>query len=228
MASAAAVHPTRRPGPHTRRRARALLLALAVLSSATASCADPKGRYDAFLARTSDQRIAAGDGGPAPSERFDFSGRYLLALKTPIAPATPLLLRVDATVSSDLTKIAFVFQPLATDQAPQPRAAVGSSIQIEGVAYDAQGSFDADLGQVAVPGSANPISGSDITATVQLRGTALHAGGAPLLCGSASGNVTSPIMLNLAGSQFGAVPAQDPAGVELVTGCPEQGADGGS
>jgi hypothetical protein len=190
---------------------------------------DARGRYDAFVDRTHDARVSATDAGTKPmaAERFDFSGRYLLALQTPIAPATPLLFRLDATVSADLTQIGLVFQPLATDAAPEPRAPVGSQVSLHGVAYGMRGDFDAKLAETSVPGRANPISGSDIVATVELLGASLHLNGAPLLCGSALGKVTAPIALDLAGSQFGAVPAEDLTSVTPVTHCPDEAKDGG-
>jgi hypothetical protein len=211
-----------------RRRAPAWLV-LCCASAVLSACADPRGRYDAFLERTAGQRSSATDAGglPSPGQRFDFSGRYLLALQTQIAPATPLLFRLDASVSTDLAQIAFVAQALTTDQAPEPRMLVGSPVRVEGISYSTQGRFEADLGEVMVPGSANPISGSDIAASVQLQGGALRSHGAAVLCGGASGKVTVPISLDLSGSQFGAVLAQDPANVTPLTHCPDDAADGG-
>lgn len=182
-----------------------LLWGACVLWLAAGSCADPTARYDAFIERTADMReLDAGmnDGG----ERFDWSGRYLLALATSLSPAQPILFAVDASVTSDLAQVDLAIHALTTEADAEPRTPVGDDIGVTGVAYAVDGSFVADLGEVTIPGSANPISGSDIVATVQLQGRTLTNGEqADAFCGQVTGMVMSPVMFDLAGSTFGAV-----------------------
>jgi len=187
-------------------------------------CVDPQGRYDAFLERTADMR-GQDAGMVAPSDRFDFSGRYLLALSTTLAPAEPILFSCDVSVAADLETIDFRFQPLTTDDADMPRMPTGEALEASGIPYEENGSFSVDLGEVTVPSTANPISGSDIVATVTLSATALPMTEelSALFCGEASGMVSVPLALDLAGSTIGAVEAEsdDLAAIEPVLRCPD-------
>jgi hypothetical protein len=187
-------------------------------------CVDPQGRYDAFIERTADMR-GRDAGMVTPSDRFDFSGRYLLALSTTLAPAQPILFSSDVDVAADLETIDVTFQPLTTDAADPPRAATGESLEVDGVPYDEDGSFGFDLGEVTVPSDANPISGSAIVATVTITATAfpMTAELPALFCGEASGMVSVPLALDLAGSTIGAVETEtaDLTDVEPVFRCPD-------
>jgi len=172
-------------------------------------CVDPEDRYAVFLERTAEMRNR--DSGPVePTDRFDWSGRYLLALSTVLGPDQPLLFAVGAEVSSDLSTADLELQPLTTDDDDEPRTAVGQSFQLNDIAYEMDGTFSVDLGEVAVPGRANPITGSDIVARVQLVARTL-AGGEDrdgIFCGEVSGMVVRPLTYDLAGSTFGAVLAE--------------------
>lgn len=195
---------------------------LALLLTA-AGCPDPQARYDAFLERTADMRNP--DAGMImPGERFDFSGQYLAALAITIDPGKPILLGCDARVASDLSSVDLTFQPLSSDSDPQPREPVGESFGASEVPYTEEGTFKAELGEVTVPGRANPISGSDIVAEVTLEASARHGSGEDpdLFCGQVSGMVRVPITLDLAGSTLGAVAAESFSGVEPLTRCPSE------
>jgi hypothetical protein len=184
-------------------------------------CVDPEERYGAFLERTAEMRNR--DSGPIePTDRFDWSGRYLLALSTVLAPDQPLLFAVDAEVSSDLTTADLELQPLTTDDDDEPRTAVGESFRLNDIAYDKEGTFSADLGEVAVPGRANPITGADIVAQVQLvaRTRAASADEDGFFCGEVSGMVVRPLTYDLAGSTFGAVLAEQPEDATPLLRCP--------
>jgi hypothetical protein len=184
-------------------------------------CVDPEGRYEGFIERTA--QIRTRDSGMVePTDRFDWSGRYLLALSTTLSPDAPLLFAVDAAVSSDLTSIELELQPLTHDDDDEPRMAIGDSFSLRDVAYDEDGSFSADLGDVSVPGRANPITGSDIVANVQLSArTRMAAGELPdVFCGEVAGMVVEPIALDLAGSSFGAVRTEDETAAEPLLRCP--------
>ncbi|HKU43650.1 MAG TPA: hypothetical protein VJR89_36075 [Polyangiales bacterium] len=192
-----------------------------VLLLTAAGCTDPQARYDAFLERSAEMR--AGDAGTIqPGERFDFSGSYLAALSITIDPSQPILLGAEVSVASDLSSLDLTFQPLSTDRDPQPRMPVGESFGVDDIAYSAEGTFQAELGEVTVPGRANPISGSDIVATVTISASARQgAGDEPdLFCGQVSGMARVPIALDLTGSSMGAVAAESFSGVEPITRCP--------
>lgn len=184
-------------------------------------CTNTGGRYEDFGDRTADLRTGAADAGSGAAERVDFSGNYLMAMSTVLSPDKPLLFAAEAEVEPDLSTVTLHLQPLATDAAPEPRARVGDPITID-APYGEDGSFTPDLGEIAVPGSANPISGSDIAAQVQLRAIARTDGnGGYLLCGDATGMVTMPLQLDLAGSTLTAVPTDDVTTAEPLLSCPD-------
>ena len=94
--------------------------------------------------------------------------------------------------------------PLSTDADAIPREPVGDRVDVAAVPYREDGSFAADLGEVTVPGRANPISGTDIVATVVIEVSALpKKDDLPVrFCGSVSGMVSVPLPLDLAGSSI--------------------------
>lgn len=192
-----------------------------LISIIAVGCVDPEQRYEDFVERTSEIRTR--DAGPVePSDRFDWSGRYLLALSTTLMPDAPLLFAVEAEVASDLTRIDLQLQPLTSDADDEPRTAIGDSFGVSDIPYDEDGSFSADLGDVSVPGRANPITGSDIVASVQLtaRTRAGEGDRADLFCGEVTGMVIEPIALDLAGSSFGALRTDGESSAEPLLRCP--------
>jgi hypothetical protein len=202
---------------------RALLLITASTLSLTAvGCADPQSRYDAFQARTVDLR-SSDAGAVAPGERFDFSGRYLLALAITISSDSPLLFACDVSVASDLTTLDLQLRPLSTDSDAEPRTPVGDTFGARALPYAEDGTFSADLGEVTAPGRANPISGSTIVANVSISASTHRAvGDLPnLFCGQASGMVNMPLTLDLAGSTFGAIETTSFTDAQPLTQCPE-------
>lgn len=186
------------------------------------ACTDTDGRYGDFLDRTATLRSSAGDdAGADAGERLDFSGEYLLALSTVLAPDAPMLFAAEVEVNADLSALNLRLQPLATAQQPNPRAPVGDPIDVLGVPYLPDGRFIAALGTLTVPGAANPISGSDIIADVEIHGTSLPADGQPqVFCGRALGMVEVPLQFDLAGSTFGAVATGDVATTAPLLACP--------
>lgn len=200
--------------------ARKSRLALLFGAMSLTACVDPGARYDDFIERTADLR-GRDAGMVEPTERFDWSGRYLLALSTVLAPDQPLLFAVDVEVSSDLELATLELQPLTTDDDDEPRTPIGDRIVLEDVPYDAEGTLSADLGEVTVPGRANPITGSDIVASVQLSArTRAETDDEPsLFCGEVEGMVIEPLSYDLAGSTFGAVPTDDAPSAEPLLRC---------
>jgi hypothetical protein len=200
-----------------------LLASAAWLLLVALGCVDPDGRYDDFIERTANMRRAEDAGGVEPRERFDFSGQYLLALSTTIAPGQPILFACEVSVAADLETFDLSMQALTTDGDAAPRTPTGDSLDVDAVPYAEDGSFEADLGEVTVPGDANPISGSDIVATVAIAATAhpmtdelpMH------FCGEATGMATVPLELDLAGSTLGAVEVESFTDAEPLAECPE-------
>ena len=192
-----------------RRPARLGLMAFVAAGLFVASACDnpdTEGRFNEFGDKTADRRGTAEMGTPDGGEQLDFSGRYLLALATTLAPTAPIYIETTVTVDPADFTIDFVFQPLKTDMVdgmprPDARTAVGPQIVVDDVPLSEEGRFEVDLGMVEVNGDANPISGGDIVATIQLQGFVTSA---TSFCGSATGDVTAPTMLPLAGSTFGA------------------------
>lgn len=186
-------------------------------------CVDPQSRYDDFLERSADQRSRdSGRPTPTPGERFDFGGQYLASLVTTLAPGVPILFACEVEVAGDLESVELRFQPLATDSDAMPREPVGASFGSGPAPYREDGSFVAELGEVTVPGRANPISGSDIVATVTIEASAREMEGElpTHFCGDVRGMVSVPLELDLAGSSMFGVAADDLGAVEPLVSCP--------
>lgn len=219
------------PNPVPGLLARSLVAATFVF--ATSGCPSPeaKGKYDAFLDETEEERedaanIKMDQGGSLA----DVNGTFLLALAAVIAPETPLqfFATVTFTPEGEGGTIAMNLQPLSLDQLATtvPREPVGESLDIGPVAVTAGGSFELPiLDPVMVTGAANPITGSDIVATLNLSGSIQSE---DIFCGTVTGMVTAPLMLDLAGSTFAAVrvPSVDMLPGDPITSlCPAGGAE---
>ncbi|MEZ4459951.1 MAG: hypothetical protein R3E66_09515 [bacterium] len=182
------------------------LLAIAAVSVGVAFVAcdnpDPQGRYDEFGKNTEEFRSTTSTNNqPNNAVQVDFSGQYFLSISTSILPSSPLFF--DTTVTVDENFVAnFSFQPLTVDTNAAPRTPVGDPIVVNGVQLNEDGTFELELTDAAVDGSANPISGGNIVATIKLNGFVTSA---TTFCGTASGQVSQPTMLDLAGSTFGAI-----------------------
>jgi hypothetical protein len=185
-----------------------------------AACADPEAQDVDFDERNG---VVHGAGSSVQvAEHFDWSGHYLLALSTVLAPDHPLLFAVDSKVADDLALVDLRVQALTTDADGEPRTHAGDPFDLNDVRYSEDGTFEVDLGDVAVLGRANPITGSDITAQVQLRGSTYRAAeDVPQhFCGDVNGRVSQPIPLDLERSTFGAVLTEDEKQAEPMLRCP--------
>lgn len=135
------------------------------------------------------------------------SGLYLLAVSTIISPQLPLqfLATVDA---ADPALWDLSLQPLALDQGQtgSPQTPVGDPLVFDDVAV-VDGGFTIDFGETLLPGQTNPITGSDITATITMSGTVVDP---DFFCGLVGGLVTMPLMTSIDGSTFAAVRVTDP------------------
>jgi hypothetical protein len=193
-----------------------LLLAIAT------GCPSPDvpGKYQSFLDETEEEREDAANvkmdqGGSLA----DVNGDFLLALSAVIAVDTPLQFytTVTFTPGGEGGMIEMTLQPLSLDQGETtvPRQPVGEALTIGPVAVDASGGFELPIAEpVMVTGAANPITGSDIVATLNLSGSIQSE---DLFCGTVTGAVTEPLDLDLLGSTFAAVRVQ---GIDMLPGDP--------
>jgi hypothetical protein len=171
-----------------------------------AGCVDPEGDLRAFQKRLAQRPTldAGSDSGRdasacaiAPGE---VAGEYLFAISASIAPKQPIVaLASVSTVPLDGgTGIAFTIQPLAASDRTTP---VDSPRSFGPFPVDESGAFRADLPGLQVSGAANPITpGASISADLVLTGSLCGSG--DFFCGNASGQATSPIVLDLGGSTF--------------------------
>lgn len=157
---------------------------------------------------------------PCEEPALPAEGSYLALIKTSLAPGSPIRfhLRVEHTGP---TAISFEIQPLRvlwpSSEDPCDHligCLVGSSVRRPNVAVASDGTFEVDLGSFDVPGVANPISGSDIVLDAALQGKVRSASH---VCGTVTGQVSSPIAADLAGTTFTAHLVPDPAALPGAT-----------
>jgi hypothetical protein len=152
----------------------------------------------------------SGDGdGDSPQDMT-----YLFALQTSLGPDLPLLFVLDVdnvtptvTPSGPASLADFTFQALSLEQgSTTPGECIGELLQYDDVVIDLLGEFELDMGLVMVSGEANPITGGDVEATLQLIG---HLVDPDAMCGDVQGMLTSPLEYDLVGSTFAAIPLPD-------------------
>lgn len=177
----------------------------------SAGCADPEGAYEDFVERRKAQAGQGGQGGQGPTTcdeipaAGEIDGEYLFALSARVGGLdnnrdNPIMLlnTVTTTASADGLTMSWVLQPLLVTDRKTP---TGDALTLSGIAVDAEGKYDSNPDELNVPGDANPLSGSPITADLtSLRG--LICKGAEFFCGNADGDVSKPIPLSVDGSSF--------------------------
>jgi hypothetical protein len=157
-----------------------------------------------------------GDTGDGDGDTGDGDGdslpdaTYLLAIETSLGPDLPLQFVLDVfnlVPTNDGATADFVIQPLSLQQGQTtPGECIGVPLEFEGVTFDIDGNFVLDMGLVMISGEANPITGSDIEATIVLHG---HTVEPDAMCGDMTGMLMSPLEYDLAGSTFAAIPLAD-------------------
>ena len=187
-----------------------------ILPLALGGCPSPdaQGKFDRFNEQTEDDREMPEpkmDFGVMPdlAEPLDLDGVFLLAVSTAVNPPTPLQFIAEVDAELDLAgngTIAANFQPLSLDvgSVTEPREEVGNSIDLSSDVTEF--GFVLDFGEIMVTGAANPITGSDIVSQISLTGRIQDADG---WCGTATGEVSSPLQLPLEGSTFAAIRLAD-------------------
>ena len=203
------------------------LLALLV---ATSGCVDTRQKLEDFQARYERTHEGGADGGGCPPGSPDASalaGDFLLAVSPAFSPATPIVFTAAVTAQSGAAdELRFSFDLTALSAADR-RTPVGGSVG-RAETTSPPNPFTLDFGQLTVPGEADPIiPGAPIVATLtftgQLCGPDPATGTVDFLCGDASGSVTAPTALNLAGSTWTAARITDPAALpELTINCAQE------
>ena len=208
--------------------ARLTLITLAVAAVSLSGCPDPDARYEEFVQNTHALRdIQEPDTGAGTLT--DVSGTFLLGIAPSISPTSVLQFTttVTWTPNDDPTtggKLHFDLQPIQVAPGNATREPVGGIIKGD-ADVGPEGSFVMDLGAQEVVGLANPISGSDITATLKLLGKIRDS---DTLCGTVEGDVTAPIQVGLTGSTFGMTRIESTTAADLpepLSACPAGGGD---
>jgi hypothetical protein len=211
------------------------IAATAVLPVLLCGCPspDPQAKFDSFLKDTKEERDEAlGQKLDVSGALADISGTHLFALAASIAPTSPLQFIATVTLTTTPTggTLHIEFQPLALEvgSTTEPRTFAGEVLVLPEAEVDMGGGFALDLGEVAVTGDANPITGSDIVATLMMEGAIQNT---DLWCGTIGGAVSVPADIDLTGSKFAAVriEATDPASLptDVQAMCPTDGGGGG-
>ncbi|MBL8946982.1 MAG: hypothetical protein JNK45_27670 [Myxococcales bacterium] len=145
-----------------------------------------------------------GESSSGGSALADITGDHLLALAVVIAPETPLqyLATVVQTPDGDGALLDISLQPLSLDigSTSEPRLPFGDALVFDDIEVAPDGSFEIQIGALAVAGETNPITGSNVaTSGVVLTGSIVDE---TSWCGTVTGMITMPLMLDLAGSTF--------------------------
>lgn len=179
----------------------------------------------------------------------ELTGPYLMALRNPLIPTFSLFFEVSFELEdADERTYSVTFQPLRTDlddtgePREDPRTPVGDKIVVRGAQMDESGYFssvnflyadgipegcapdpdEADEGlecEVMVSGDANPISYSDIFATLDMAFCVYDVQQG--FCGNVSaGKVSRPQPVGLDNQPFNAVISDDYPATDLGPNCP--------
>ncbi len=128
-------------------------------------------------------------------------GAYFFAMRLIIAESTPLQFVGEAKADGEV--VAMTLTPLSLDlnSTDAPREEVPPAIELTGD-LDPDGVFRILASDLELPGNVNPITGSDIVATLRIEG----AFEGENICGRVSGMVTAPANIDLTGSTLSAIP----------------------
>lgn len=165
-----------------------------------AGCVDTEGKFNDFGRRLGTREGGiGGDASTCTVTPNSVQGQYLLAISVVIAPTKPIVALTDLTTPpvSGGTGLSLNAQPLL---AADRRTPVGAKIALGPFPIDANGGFVVNIPGLQVTGQANPVTGGDILADVVLTGNL--CGDGRFFCGIVTGQVQSPLPLDLQGSTF--------------------------
>ena len=136
----------------------------------------------------------------APAAVGEPDGLYFFSLTAGVSPNKPAPLLITLTTDSGgPTGLQFTMEVQPVD-ADDRMTIVGDPFTVGPFAINGDGSFEADWGEVSVPGETNPLTPSVLTAEIVTIGALCS--GEPDSCGIITGQVLAPVMLDLAGSTF--------------------------
>lgn len=141
--------------------------------------------------------------GAQEGEFYESGDAFLLVLSTVIAAETPL--QYVATIVDENAGAARIeLTPLSLNMGStdEPRELLDDARSSHPIIVDADGTVSFVLEDFFVPAAANPITGSEIQASIGLTGQFIAPG---RICGRMDGEITVPISLDLTGSTFGAI-----------------------
>jgi hypothetical protein len=191
-------------------------IALVLVAACAMGCPDPQAEFDDFASRELETRpppIPAACGTAAT----EVEGKFIWALAAKLNPKKPILFLNDITTEGD--GLHFSITPIDAKDRKTP---IGEPMALSAYPIDGAGNFKADFPEMTVPGAANPLTGSDIVATVSLAGAVCT----DALCGDVTGTVTEPLMLDLAGSTFYMERVdEDPLPEQPIRNCANEVAD---
>ena len=133
--------------------------------------------------------------GPTTGEPGTDADFFLAIYATPVAPTTPFQFLADVTAEGGQLELSLT--PLSLDilSVDTPREPLPPPFVVSGpIAED--GSFTIEIPDLMLIGQANPVTGSDIVASVTLDGVFEQ----DRICGQVSGAITVPANIDLTGS----------------------------
>lgn len=191
-------------------------VASAITLALVAACGpDPEGKFGEYVDEADDLAPKMDipppkEDIPPPPPDFDLSGKALLAISTTVSTDLPLQFITTVTQRQEPNGDIFIdiaLQPLSLEigAVTTPREPVGTVLEFKDIQV-VDGKYTIDAGETMVVGAANPITGSDITATLVM---AAEIRDADFSCGQVTGMVTAPLMTTIDGSTFAAVRITD-------------------
>lgn len=178
---------------------RQLILVLCSILLCT-GCVDTESKFNDFARRVGTKEGGTvGDASTCTVAPNSVHGQYLLAISVVIAPTKPIVALTDLTTPplNGGAGLSLDAQPLLASDRQTP---TGPKIALGPFPIDSQGGFVANIPGLQVTGLANPVTGGDITADVVLTGNL--CGDGRFFCGTVTGQVQKPTVLNLQGSTF--------------------------
>jgi hypothetical protein len=153
---------------------------------------------------------------PEPPPGF-IGGNYLLVVSTVISPEFPFqyLVVIDPNVDETGQQSAQAWPlSLYVNSTDMPRERLEPPVPFDVIAAPDVLAFGF---AASVPGEANPITGSDVSAVLSFEGTYFPE--RDFACGDVFGEVTEPISTELSGSTFSLIPIVDGLPAPFPLGC---------
>jgi hypothetical protein len=161
---------------------------------ACSACADPRGRYEDFVER---RELVDAGGSDASNEPCvpplsgEVEGTALMAIGTSVSPNHPILFFGEITTPEQdgQTTVLFHYHPLdAADRLTE----LGEELVLGPYPIESDGSFEANTGEMTLPGEANAIlPGVPITSILLLHGAI--CGVRSFYCGTVTGSSSYPV-----------------------------------